>query len=169
MAKKTAKTNSYNEDDDDFLDAIEEALDEDDVDDVPDDEYEPDIPEPEEPKRTGRPMIVREVRPDTLTVVRKRVALTRSMCRRKGCNYDASKELGGVRKDGTPVYDGWKRVPPQRREECLELLSRHLVVAHSFQDDHIVFEDDMKNQWFGVDEHTGEARRAPVSYGKSRR
>jgi len=155
MAKKaTTKATSFYEEDDVFLDELDEVLEAQDAvdDDVPDDEYEPLVPEPEEPKRTGRPMIVRETRPDKHTTVRTRVALTRSMCRRQGCNYDAAVQIG---------YEGWKRVHPTRRQEVLDLLEQHKILQHSESQGHIVYEDDLQTQWFGVDEQTGKARRPP--------
>ncbi len=155
MAKKqTAKPTSFFEEEEDFLDNIENALEEqeDVIDEVPDDEYEPLVPEPEEPKRAGRPMIVREVKVDTHTVQRKRVALTRSMCRRQGCNFDAAVAAG---------YDEYKRVHPSRRQEVMDLLDQHMILKHSESQGHIVFESDLQQQWFGVDEQTGKPRRPP--------
>jgi hypothetical protein len=166
MSKKTAtvetrKTNSYFEEDEDFLDAIEESIEQQDIEEVPDDVYEPEIPPPPVLRREGRPMIVREIRPDNLTTVRRRVVLTKSMCRRKGCNYDAVRDMGTrIDNEGKIVllYNEWKRVPPTRREECLQYLSNHMAIAHSANDEHIVFESDIQTEWFGTDVYTGRAR-----------
>jgi hypothetical protein len=158
MAKvklKTAQDNSFFEEDDDFLTHVEASLDEtEDEDFVPDDEYEPEVPDIPEPTMQGRPLIVREVRPDTLTVIRNRVVLTRSMCIRKGCNYDAAREMG---------YTEYKRIPPNRRPEVAHLLATHKMIAHSANDNHIVFENDLQTGWFGVDDMTGKPRRVKVN------
>lgn len=150
MSKKSAKSSSFFEDDE-LFDAVDEAL-EKDIEEVPDDEYEPEIPVQVEPTRQGRPMIIRELRVDKCTTIRRRIPLTKSMCRRKGCNYDAVRDMGTkVNEEGKLelLYKEWKRVPPQRRQECLDFLQQHMVIAHSHNDEHIVFESDLKTEWFG--------------------
>lgn len=145
MTKKNTAT-SFFEDvelDEDLTDAIEGYEAAEVEEEIPEEDYVPLIPPPPEPKRTGSPMIIREKRPDTLTVVRRRVPLTKSMCRKPKCNYDAARELGN--------YPAYKNVPLNRREECLQLLQNHLAIAHSFNDAHIIFSDDLQTEFFGED------------------
>lgn len=142
MAKKNTAT--FFEDiemDEELSNILDEQ--EEDLEEIPEDEYVPIVPPPPQPKRTGRPMIVREKRPDNLTTVRRRVPLTKSMCRKPRCTYDAAVHLG---------YPAYKNVPMNRREECKLMLEQHIAQAHSFNDSHIMFEDDIQRQFFGVDE-----------------
>ncbi len=165
MKKQSAKqTSSFYEEDDDLFDAVEESLQEVDEEEVPEDDYIPDVPPPKPLTKQGRALIVREVRPDPQTVVRKRVVLTRSMCRRKGCNYDAVVDLGTKAHPETgkpvPLFTEYKRVPLNRREEVKQLLEQHIAIVHSANNEHIVFESDLQTEWFGVDVYTGQPRSA---------
>lgn len=143
MAKnKTA--NSFFDDvelDEGLLDAVDEYQAEAEEE-VPEDDYVPLAPPPKPLTRQGRPMIVTERRPDTLTIVRKRVPLTKSMCRKPRCSYDAARAMN---------YPTYKNVPLSKRPECIELLSQHVATAHNFNDAHIIFESDLATEFFGTD------------------
>lgn len=143
MAKnKTA--NSFFEDaelDEELLDEVDQYQ-ADAEEEVPEDEYVSLAPTPKPLLKQGRPMIVTEKKTDAQTIVRKRVPLTKSMCRKPKCSYDAAREMR---------YPSYKNVPPARRQECVDLLKQHVAMAHSFNDSHIIFESDLATEFFGVE------------------
>lgn len=118
---------------------------------IPDEEYVPEVFEPPQPKRQGRPMIVRETKVDSMTVLRKRVPLTKSMCHRQGCKYDAAREMG---------FTAYKNIPPEQRAKAKTLLQAHVSQSHNGSEDYIVFESDMPKDWMSS---------VPGPDGKSRR
>lgn len=109
---------------------------------IPDEEYEPEHPPLPEPTYSGVPTVVRSLVIDRKTVKRKRIVLTRSMCRQPNCSYDAAVHMG---------YPAYKNVPTKRREEIASMLEVHKATAHSFNDGHIIFSGDLQTQFFGVD------------------
>lgn len=147
MAKKTAA--------DTFFDDLEvdETLEEGDgievSEDIPEDEYIPPRPKNLPLLKQGRPMIIRATKVDSLTTIRRRVPLTKSMCRRQGCKYDAAKEMG---------FDSYSRVPPEFRDSAKEKLAAHVDRNHNRSEDHIVYESDLPTDWMGLDVNDKQRR-----------
>lgn len=110
---------------------------------IEDEEYEPEVPPVPEPTFKGVPTIVRSLKIDQRTIKRKRIVLTRSMCRKPNCTYDAARELG---------FRAYKNIPVNRREEATNKLNQHIATVHSFNDNHIIFSGDLQTQFFGVDQ-----------------
>lgn len=107
---------------------------------IPEDDYVPATPVRRKPLKQGRPMVVRQTAPDSYTVVRRRVPLTKSMCKKPGCNYDAAVSLG---------YKEYKNVPPNRRQEAIDLLNKHTEFVHTANQEHITFESDLETEFLG--------------------
>jgi hypothetical protein len=99
-----------------------------------------------------RQYILQEIKVDQFTTLRRRVELTPSMCRAKGCGFDASKEVG--------YPAGWKTVPHDQLlpngkslgEAIISVLQRHRDTTHGIEESHIMNEDEVnrQKQWAGV-------------------
>src|SRR5690348_11403565 len=94
----------------------------------------------EEPKVEKKQLIIRSIRVDPYTLIRRRELLTPSMCQRPGCNYDAAT---------ANQFDGWHSVPESKRDILLEVLQKHIETAHNRSEDLILNEDEVPGQWLG--------------------
>ncbi len=88
------------------------------------------------------------------TVIRRRVQLTPSMCRARGCGYDAAKECGFLNGWTDPHLSHDQPLPDGRKlgEAILALLETHNATAHVIEQSHIIGEDELmgSKQWANV-------------------
>ncbi len=91
---------------------------------------------------TKRHYIIREIRIDKHTIRRYRELLTPSMCRLRGCNYDAAKWLGFGSWQAAPLKEKL-RTGQTVKERILEALGEHNENAHKFDQAHIISEDEL--------------------------
>jgi len=98
------------------------------------------------PPKEKRKFILQEITVDSRTVLRRRVLLTPSMCRHRGCGYDAAKDCGYANGWGDAEVDlilpGGKTIG----ERMLEILSLHVQTQHAAPEAHIIDEDELARQ-----------------------
>lgn len=90
--------------------------------------------------------ILREIRIDSHNVRRYRAELTPSMCRVRGCNFDAATAMG--------IKNGWKEAPLEQmlsngkkvKDRILDLLKVHTENGHVIETSHIMDEDELNIQ-----------------------
>ena len=99
---------------------------------------------------------LKEIKIDQHTIMRKRVLLTDSMCRERGCGFDAAVAMG--------YAAGWESAPIDQKlpsgitvgEAMINLLKLHSTNGHAAAAmDHIVSEDELNGNktWVGVSPH----------------
>lgn len=106
----------------------------------------------EAPTGDKKLLILQEVKIDQFCTMRRRVKLTPSMCRHRGCGFDAAKEVG--------YKSGWDSVPHDQPlptgktlgQAILGVLDLHTTTAHTLEQAHIMTEEEVnaQKQWRGV-------------------
>jgi hypothetical protein len=90
----------------------------------------------EQPKTKLKKFIIRQERIDQHNTKRTRQEFTPSMCAK--CRFDAAEKHGG-----------WQRTPTSEKEIVLDVLNKHIELAHNTSEDLIVEEGELPTNWLG--------------------
>jgi hypothetical protein len=92
--------------------------------------------------------ILKEIHVDSKTILCRRVELTPSMCKARGCSYDAALQFPDK------GYKGWNDVPEDLtlrdgrtlRQAVMDVLQSHMDTKHGFEESHIMTEDEVRQR-----------------------